>query len=472
MESGGATILVPSERASELRLTLASQGIPKGGSVGFELLESQKLGISQFHEQVNYQRALEGELARTIQSISAVMGARVHLAIPKQTAFLRNDQKPTASVVVNLHAGRKLEAAQVAGIVHLVSSSVPELAASEVSVIDQSGTLLTGKRNPGGPALDDSQLAYIRSVEASYIARIQTILEPMVGAGNFRAQVTADVDFDATEQTSETYTPNPAPNSAIRSQQTSEALNPLPGAIGIPGALSNQPPVEATAPITAPGVAAPSPSRTSGAVNTNRSATTNYELDRTIQHVKRSIGSVRRLSVALVINNRKEMDAKGNRRAIALSAAEVSRINDLVKEAVGYDAKRGDTINVTNTAFAEVAQQEVASPPFYKDPEAMALAGQVLRWLLVLGVVVFVVAGVIRPLLRSVAPPEPEKKEDEDAAAQGPGAQAGEAGAEPEQAGMTYEMKLAHVREVAESDPRLVAQLVREWMGGTSGEAN
>lgn len=483
VENGGATILVPGERANELRLTLASQGLPKGGAVGFELMEAQKLGVSQFHEQINYQRALEGELARTIQSISAVMGARVHLAIPKQTAFLRNEQKPTASVVVNVRPGRKLEASQVAGIVHLVSSSVPELSASQVSVIDQSGDLLTRQRNPEGPALDDSQLAYVRTLEESYATRIQTILEPIVGAGNFRAQVAADVDFDTTEQTSESYKPNPSSDTAIRSQQTNEALTNQPSAVGVPGALSNQPPVPATAPVTSPPTAGPSQSGAAGPLNSNKSATTNYELDKTIQHVKRSVGQVKRLSVALVVNNRNEKDARGNLKAVPLTETEVKKINDLVKEAVGYNERRGDTINVTNTAFTEMAREEVPPLPLYKDPEAIGMAKEALRWLVLLAVIVFVAFGVIRPLLRSVSPPQPtpDEKAAQARAYEGSRAAAefderaqreealGAGAPEAEQPGMTYEKKLAHARAVAENDPRMVAQLIKEWMGGGSG---
>ena len=252
-ENGNA-ILVPATQVHDLRLRLAAQGIPKGGLVGFELMETQKLGLSQFHEQVNYQRALEGELSRTISSIASVAGARVHLAIPKQTAFLRDEQKPTASVMVNLHTGRSLDQAQIAGIVHLISSSVPNLSNDNVSVIDQDGSLLTKKPDPLRSALDATQIKYTRELEEGYIQRINAILTPLFGKGNFRAQVSADVDFNQTEQTAETYRPNPSPEQAIRSQQSNESQTRDQGPQGVPGALSNQPPVPATAPITTPAV--------------------------------------------------------------------------------------------------------------------------------------------------------------------------------------------------------------------------
>lgn len=487
IENGGTTIMVPGARANELRLTLAAQGLPRGGSVGFELLESQKLGLSQFHEQVNYQRALEGELARTIQSIGAVAGARIHLAIPKQSAFLRNEQKPTASVVLNLRPGRKLDQAQIAGIVHLVASSVPELSADQVSVIDQNGNLLARKRKQGGVALDDTQLEYVRNVEESYAARIQKILDPVLGAGNFRAQVMADVDFDASEQTSETFKPNPSPTTAVRSQQTAENIANQPGPVGVPGALSNQPPVPATAPITNPAI--PGQVAQSGPasipLNSNKTATINYEVDKTVQHVKRAVGQVRRLSVALVVNNKSEKDAKGNIKAAPLSEAEVRKINDLVREAVGYNEKRGDTINVTNTAFTDPAKEEVLALPIYQDPEMISMAKEAARWLLLLIVILLVYKKVIQPLMKAFAPPPVETPSGADAAGAIAAYNAqteGEEGSgmdedippevlELELAKMSFEKKLARAREVAAKDPKIVAQMIKEWMsGGSSGE--
>ena len=439
--------------------------------------------LHEFHEQVNYQRALEGELARTIQSIGSVAGARVHLAIPKQTAFLRDEQKPTASVVLALRPGRKLEPAQVAGIVNLVAASVPELPPDQVSVIDQNGNLLARPPKTNGAQLDDTQLDYVHNVEAGYIDRIQTILTPMLGSNNFRAQVMADVDFDNAEQTSETYKPNPAPNTAIRSQQTAENISNNPGPVGVPGALSNQPPVPATAPITNPAVPASAPQSGPAAVplNSSKTATTNYELDKTVQHVKRAVGQVKRLSVALVVNHRAEKDAKGNVKPVALTEDEVQKITAIVREAVGYDEKRGDTINVTNTAFTEDAKAEDLALPWYKDPEIIAMLKEGARWLALALVVLIVYKKVIKPLLKSVAPPEPEKPEEEDENVEPDmaGTEEGEAGndmdippevLELELAKMSYEKKLTRARELAQKDPRAVAQLIKEWLGGGGGE--
>ena len=253
MSDSGA-VLVPSDKVHEVRLKLASQGLPRGGMVGFELMEGQKFGISQFAEQVNYQRGLEGELARTIMSIGSVQAARVHLAIPKPSVFVREEQKPTASVLVTLYPGRVLDAAQVVGITNLVAASVPQLPISNVTVLDQNGSLLSQLKSKLTEAgLDPAQLKYMREVEASVIARIDAILKPVLGGDNYKVQVAADIDFSQSEQTAESYRPNNTPeNTAIRSQQSSEsaAVNQTPG--GVPGALTNQPPVPATAPLTTP----------------------------------------------------------------------------------------------------------------------------------------------------------------------------------------------------------------------------
>ena len=486
VENGGSTIMVPSNRANELRLMLASQGLPKGGLVGFELLETQKIGISQFNEQINYQRGLEGELARTIQSLAAVSGARVHLAIPKQSAFLRDEQKPTASVVVALNPGRRLEPQQIAGIINLVASSVPELSADQVSLIDQNGSLLTRMRDRHSAGLDSTQLGYVEEVENSYIKRIETILEPVLGRGNFRAQVTADVDFDSTEQTSETYRPNPPPNTAIRSQQNNENLTNQPAPIGVPGALSNQPPVPASAPITSPPIPGQNSSAGAAPVNTTKSSTINYEVDKTVQHVKRSLGQVKRLSVAVVVNYKSEKNPKGEAKPVALADTEMKKIDDLVREAMGYNKDRGDTLNLANTPFTESMKEAVPDIPVWKNPEAIDTGKEVLRWLVLLGVIVFVVRSVIRPLLGTVLPQKAEETEDKEkvptTAAEMEAALEAERNSDAdvppeilqaELQKMSFERKVARAKEIAQKEPKVIAQLMKEWLSGggsVSGE--
>ncbi len=466
MSPDGRAILVQQAQVHELRLRLAAQGLPKGGLAGFELLDTQKLGVSQFNEQINYQRALEGELSRTIQSIASVASARVHLAMPKQTAFLRDDQKPTASVMVNLRPGRVLDANQVAGIVHLVSSSVPRMTESGVSIVDQNGELLTSKSDPLRRAgLDPTQLEYVKEVEAGVIRRIETILLPMVGKDNFRAQVAADVDFNQVEQTAETYKPNPSPDQAIRSQQTVEEINRNRGPQGVPGALTNQPPVPATSPITAPPVP---PFQNDQVLDSSRTAVLNYELDRTIQHVKQALGQVKRLSVAVVVNHRVEALPGGGTQLVPLTDEEIARITNLVREAVGYNPARGDTINVAAAPFAAEAGADL-SP--WKDPEVIELAKEGLKYLLVLLIVIFIYFAVIRPLLKAVLPPPPAPAPEAEEAAAGAAQEEGEEDAEvslsPEAAAAnSYEAMLERARRMAREDPKLVAGLVKEWVTG------
>ncbi|MCA1978970.1 MAG: flagellar M-ring protein FliF, partial [Thiobacillus sp.] len=251
---GGGAVLVPADRVHDARLKLASQGLPKGGNVGFELMENQKLGSSQFIEQINFQRAMEGELARSIESVSSVQAARVHLAMPKDSVFVTEQKQPTASVLLNLHPGRTLDAQQVSAIVHLVASSVPELSPKNVTLVDQNGNLLSDTSKPPPNGLDPTQMKYVQDLQQSVARRIESIITPIVGAGNVRAEATADVDFSRSEQAVESYKPNQSPDAmAIRSQQTSESSNGDGAAAGVPGALTNQPPAPATAPINAPG---------------------------------------------------------------------------------------------------------------------------------------------------------------------------------------------------------------------------
>ncbi len=354
-ESGSA-ILVHDSRVHDVRLRLAAQGLPRGGAVGFELMEAQKFGVSQFAEQVNYQRGLEGELSRTIQSIAAVQAARVHLAIPKPSVFMREELKPSASVLLNLYPGRSLEPRQIAGIQNLVAASVPQLAPTSVTLLDQSGALLSQMKSKLLEAgLDPTQVKYIQEVEASVIKRVEDILAPIVGPGNARVQIAADIDFSQSEQTAETHRPNATPPEiSIRSQQSSETASTSPAAQGVPGALSNQPPVPATAPLTQPpvpgaGGATPATPPVPGQINvagvqapvasvgppisTSKNSTVNYEVDKTIRHVRQAVGAIKRLSAAVVVNQRKEIAKDGKSVNKPLPDAELKQISDLVKEA-------------------------------------------------------------------------------------------------------------------------------------------
>ncbi|MDD5403149.1 MAG: flagellar basal-body MS-ring/collar protein FliF [Sulfuricella sp.] len=475
MAEGGGAILVPSNQVYEMRLRLASQGLPKGGVVGFELMDGQKLGMSQFQEQVNYQRALEGEITRSIQSLSAVQAARVHLAIPKPSVFVRDQQKPSASVLLSLYPGRTLDAAQVSGIVHLIASSVPELPVKNVTLVDQNGNLLLAADEGEADAhagLDPTQLDYLHQVEQSYVKRIEAILTPLVGVGNVKAQVAADLDFAMIEQTAETYKPNPAPNeAAIRSQQTSETVGDAgKPASGVPGAMSNQPPGAASAPIAA--AASPAGGTAAGAgasgAGAHKESTVNFEVDKTIQHVRQPVGGIKRLSVAVVVNNRKVGTGK-NAKAKPLSAAELAQLQNLVKEAMGYNQARGDTLNLVNAAFSAGEEEVVPPVPLWKDPGNISLAKEVAKNLLIAALLFYLVFGVIRPILRDLAQ-QPLHVMPSHA---GGGGEAGEEMAEisPQAAARAaqsagYEENLRAAKELAKQDPRVVASVVKDWVGG------
>ena len=458
---GTSAIKVPMDKVYEVRLKLAAQGIPKGGA-SFDLLDNQKLGVSQFVEQINYQRALEGELARTIEAISVVQGARVHLAIPRPSVFLRDQQKPSASVFLNLGGGKHLDPAQVSGIVHLVSSSVADLPAQNITVIDQSGNLLIAPDVRGDKAgLDPTQLEYLNQIESSFVNRIQSIVAPIVGEGNVRAQVAADLDFSQTEQTAETYKPNPTPQeAAIRSQQTSDSNGGAGvAASGVPGALSNQPPGAASAPITAPPSAVVGTGSAPAAVTSaggHRDATVNYELDKTIKHTKLPVGSVKRLSAAVVVNYKKKTAEDGKVSFVPLTAAELTQINNLVKDAMGFNQPRGDSLNVVNAAFNLPAPEKVEEISFWEKPRFEAGAMAVIKFIAIAIVLWLLVFRILMPVLRQLAIPPPAL----------PMAEAGRDVMAKGRENAGYQDNLQAARQLARQDPKVVANVVKEWVGG------
>ncbi|MEF8698698.1 MAG: flagellar basal-body MS-ring/collar protein FliF [Candidatus Accumulibacter sp. UW20] len=485
-ESGSA-ILVPAARVHDVRLRLASQGLPRGGAVGFELMESQKFGISQFAEQLNYQRGLEGELSRTIQSVAAVQAARVHLAIPKPSVFMREEMKPSASVLLNLYPGRSLDAAQIAGIQNLVAASVPQLAAGSVTLLDQNGSLLSQMKSKLLEAgLDPTQVKYIQEVEASIIKRIEDILMPIVGTGNSRVQIAADIDFSQSEHTAETHRPNTTPPEiSVRSQQTSETASTNPSAQGVPGALTNQPPVPATAPLTQPPVAgAAPPPALPGQINaagvqaaiasvgqpisTSKNSTINYEVDKTIRHVRQAVGTVKRLSAAVVVNQRQEVARDGKLASKPMPDAELKQISDLVKEAMGFSADRGDTISVANAPFTVVEKD--AGIPLWRDPEMVTLGKELIKYGAIAAVVAYLLLAVVRPLLKTMLEPpagsEPALGSKIDLLSEEAAEAAGEAHVPT--ASELLEQKLAAARALAQQDPKVVANIIKEWTGANA----
>ncbi|MDP2451538.1 flagellar basal-body MS-ring/collar protein FliF [Polaromonas sp.] len=478
--AGGGALLVAADKVPEARLRLASQGLPKGGSVGFELMDNQKFGTSQFAEQINYQRALEGELARSINSISAVESARVHLALPKPSLFVRDQKKPSASVVLSLHRGRSLDEGQISAMVHLISSSVPELSSKSITVVDQAGNLLSAA-NAGTRGLDVTQLKYSQEIEQGYIRRIEAILQPIVGANNVHAQVAADIDFSVVENTDEKYRPNQDPGSAaVRSQQSSESGQQGAGAVGgVPGALTNQPGPDPVAPITAPGkppaaagagqlkmttelgAVMGAPARGTGPASNRKDTTINYELDRSIRHVQQGAGGIKRLSVAVVVNYRSTVNAQGKRTSQALSAAELTQIQNLVRESMGFNAARGDSLNVVNSAFASDAT-DTPELPVWRQPDNIEMAKAGGKYLLLGILALYIWFAVLRPLLRKHLHPVPAQ-----AAATGheEGPSANTVAEPPERQAERHLENIRYAQETAAKEPRAVAMLIKHWMG-------
>lgn len=475
--NNGRAILVPADKLYRTRMQLASRGLPKSGEAGFELLDKTRFGASQFTEQITYQRALEGEIARTIEAMNSVKKARVHLAIPTQSLFVRDRETPTASVLVTLYPGRSLSRAQVSAMSWLVSSSVPNLPADHVSIVDENGHLLT---SPDGAAgADSNQRQLVATIEQRTTQRILTILTPLVGSGNVRAQVNANVDFTQREQTAETYHPNQGPGqAAVRSEQTSSSTqtNVVPPK-GVPGALTNQPPAQATAPITTPGqnnnTATNGGGNNANQAGTNgqgqqqdatdttprrsrRDATINYELDHTINHSKDPFGTLRRLSVAVVVNYHEDKDGK----PVPLDPKTMGKINSLVQQAMGYSTERGDTLSVVNSPFTDASNTNI---PVWKDPFYIGLAMQIGKYLLLLIAILLIWRSVLRPVVRSMtavpAPPPGSTPEELAATAQ---AQADKDKRAREIS--RYEDNMEVARTMASKDPRAVAMVLRTWM--------
>lgn len=479
LSEGGNTILVPGDKMNALRLQLAEQGLPKGGSIGFELLDKQAFGVSQFAEHLNYQRGLEGELARTIESLGPVAKARVHLVMAKQSVFVRDREAARASVVLTLQPGRELGQSQASAIVHLVTSSVPELSVDAVTVVDQNGRLLSQVHgDTTGP--DGTQLDYVHEIERSYQRRIEDILTPLLGSQNVHAQVVAQVDFSTRESTAERYAPNQdSHEAAVRSKQTSEhVVEGDDAGRGVPGALTNSPPntpapTKATAPTPAGGTATAADAKASKPANATQSERMiNYEVDRNVEHVKSSLGTIQRLTTAVVVNYRTVLK-DGAPTAEPLSKEELENINNLVRQAMGFTESRGDALQVINSPFV-TEDTSVAEPPWWKTPEAYNLLISGLRYLLVAFAALLLWWLVLRPMQRRNASRNAQML----AASAEPGTalMPTSTGTSVLVAGQdntphtlprksaVYEQNMQSLQQIAAEDPRLVAMIVRGWM--------
>ncbi len=469
---GQGTVMVPTEKIHDMRIKLAAQGLPKGSAVGFESLnDSQGFGVSQFMETARYQRLLEVELSRSISTLTNVESARVHLAIPKRSVFLRDKQKPSASVILNLSAGRSLEEEQVSAIMHLVSSGIPDLDTSQVTIVDQRGRLLTSKQSGGDFAASAAQFEYTQKLEHSYAQRIEDLLAPIVGKEAVHAQVATELDFTSNETTEETFNPE---TPVVRSEQIVQERMTNGSESGVPGALSNQPPGAAQAPEKSPKAGgAPGAKSAAGkasaekdqlaqaaAVNSKQRTVKNYELDRTISHTRMGPGVIKRLTVAVVLDDKVTPGDAGALVRTPHSPEDIERFTALVKEAVGYSLKRGDSVRVISTSFSVPPPAEALPEiALWKRPDFWDKAKQGFGALLILVLVI----GVLR-ILGKIA----NGIRDNRATVQVAVAQAADQGniAQQQAAQLTSPaaVNMTHVKDMAKQDPKLVAQVVKGWV--------
>ena len=483
VESGGGAVMVDASKLDDARMKLAAAGLPRGTARGFELLdEKPAFGTSQFLERARYQRAIEGELARSIARIDNIRAARVQIAQPPDSVFARQRRESSASVIVDLYPGRNLTAEQTSAISHLVSASVPSLAAERVTIVDSRGNLLTGEGGDHALTVSSQRFDYSRRLELSYVNSIEAILTPMVGPDGVRAQVNADLDFTQTEQTRESYDPD---GKSVRSERSLEEEHSGEGQGGIPGALSNSPPTTAAAPEQTPAATAANASPASAkpeakvptTSNRRTQSTRNYELDHTISHTKPSMGSIRRLSVAVLVRNPsapvvpdKKGKGKGKKdaqAATAIAPEQIEHMTQLVKQAIGFDLARGDTVSVTAADFLAPPIPEPLPPqPIWQQPWVMDVGKQALGALFVL----FLVFGVLKPTMKSMlAKPQLASAAALEAPGGGglpalPGTIEGAAAASLRTFGAPHE-NLEQLRQVVAQDPRVAAQVIKGWVG-------
>jgi len=480
VDENSGMILVPDNKLQELRLQLASDGLGNGADAGLEVLQKdQSIGTSQFMEQARYQHALETELSRTVAKLRGVASARVHLAVPKRTSFIRDRAKPSASVMLKMTPGRVLDEGQIQGIVHLVASSVPYLELSRVSVVDQWGRLLSKDNDNSALGVSTRQFEFTRTMEQAYSARIESLLAPIVGQGKVQAKVNAVLDFTHKQRRDEIYTGNPQKLRSEQIQDQSTSGAGLGG--GIPGALTNQPPAGGkvtTGQSAAQQNAAPAAeTETASNGNYNKSTTRNYELNKTISSTEDAPGRLRRLSIAVIVDDRTQVSDKGEVTQVSRDEKELDNIAALVKEAVGFDAKRGDTVQVINRRFEKTASLEaLPAPGFWEQSWFSVLIKNVFAAILIALVLLL----VIRPALRSLTNKSEKnaknaKNADSNAAKAVPvgelarlesvtenaGAQSGDPLAAPPR---VYGDILNLAREMAAEDPRRVATLLRQWV--------
>jgi flagellar M-ring protein FliF len=486
LSTDGSSIFVPAADVAGVRLKLAGQGLPQGSAAAAMPQADSPFGMSDMAERSRYQSMLETDLSNTIGGLQSVRGARVHLALPKPSAFVRDNKPASASVVVSLYPGRSLDQGQVAAIVHLVAASVPDLDVRQVSVIDQTGNLLTVSDPDSASAIGDSRLRLSNRIEATYTQRVEDLLTPLVGAGKVRAQVFADLDFSQTEKASETFNHD---NPALRSEQTSSDTRSEPANnAGVPGALSNQPPnTGGNATAANPGAANGKPAGAGQNASTQaaatpsqqtQSATRNYELDRTVSHVTDPAGKVARLSVAVVVDNKQVPDKDGKTKSVPFTPEELTRLTELTKNAVGFSADRGDSVSVINEPFrGAIAEEEPQGTPFYERPGMLDLIKQGL------GVMIALIVGffVLRPILKGLLKPAPIAMNNVALAGPMPtvSVMVDDDDMTPDRVStspqlgspalLAYEQKVGLAKRMAAENPKQIAQVVKSWVSDDGG---
>ncbi|MBB5321278.1 flagellar basal-body MS-ring/collar protein FliF [Marinobacter oulmenensis] len=471
MDPRTGALLVPSDQVYDARLKLAAQGVTDQKTMGYELLDQERgLGTSQFMETVTYRRGLEGELARTIGAMRGVNNARVHLAIPERSVFVRDAREPSASVFLELFGGSRPGDEQIRAIVNLVAGSIPMMNREHVTVVDQNGNLLTGKENKGETERMQDQYEYTDRVEERLTRRVASLVSPIVGDGRFRAEVTADLDFSAVERAEELFNPD---QQAVRSERELTEQQAQGALAGVPGALSNQPPGQTQVPEqTGQG----NNNGEDGAenaqpVNVRREATRNYELDRTVSYIRKELGAIKRVTVALAVDDMKVVDPEtGEVSYEPWPEAELQRLGMLVRDAVGYSAARGDSVTVMNTAFAPEEAVEYEAPAFWEQPWFWDLMKQVLAGLVIL----ILVLGLLRPTLKSLSGGGRGRDEGEEGGYGGldeieGGSALRDAMSSQDDlllpgAGDSYDRQLNALKGLIAEDPARVAQVMRQWV--------
>ncbi len=472
MDNG--VILVPAGQVAELRMKLSTAGLPKSSANGFALLDNAKFGQSQLQERTQLQRALGDEIARSIAQLSSVDSARVLLAIPAQNGFYREQQKPSASVVVTLRAGHTLDRQQIAGIVHLVSSAVADLSPKSVTVLDQNGTPLAGTHDATQQGLDSQQLQYVQQVESGYLRRVTDMLTPALGRDNLRASVNAEIDFTQQESTSEAYKPNQSGEATLRSQRSNESSNGGSAQpTGTPGAASNQPGATPTAPLT--GASAPLQAAQAGAAGggTRKESTVNYEVDKTVSVKRNATGVIKRLNAAVLVNHRSSTDAKGKTTTTPVPQEEMDKLTALVQESIGFNKERGDSVKVVSIPFRVEAAPKLEELPLWKQPWLLDLVRASAVPAALLLVAMMMVFSVIRPALKQAVLPEPPAPDaaaldavvnDENSL---PGQDAQAQALAALEAPKTNK-QLDEARALAKQNPAAVANIMRDWVNGTA----